>query len=172
MKISYTGNSEAIPARQRAKLEAKLQKLSKTLEKRGEKEAHIILTHERFLHKVEITVNALDHALVGMASDADLSVAAHMAFEKLEKQILKLRVRWRDTRRVRDKEADGARASEILQSAVAAPKKAAANSSRREKEAGSEASISSQSFRWRQQADDSRGGDARNGSVARLSGLS
>jgi putative sigma-54 modulation protein len=129
MKISYTGNSEAIPARQRAKLEAKLQKLSKTLEKRGEKEAHIILTHERFLRKVEITVNALDHALVGMASDADLSVAAHLAFEKLEKQILKLRVRWRDTRRVRDKEADGARASEILRSAVAAPKKAAANSS-------------------------------------------
>jgi ribosomal subunit interface protein len=88
MKISYTGNSEAIPAKQRAKLEAKLQKLSKTLEKRGEKGAHIILTHERYLHKVEITVNALDHALVGMASDADLSVAAHSAFEKLEKQIL------------------------------------------------------------------------------------
>jgi putative sigma-54 modulation protein len=123
MKISYTGNVEAIPARQRAKLEAKLQKVSKMLERRGEKEAHIVLTQERFLHKVEITVNAWDHALVGIANDADLPVAAHMAFEKLEKQILKLRARWRDTKRVRDKEADGARASETLQPAMTAPKK-------------------------------------------------
>ena len=126
MKISYTGKVEAIPARQRAKLEIKLQKLSKTLEKRGEKEAHIVLTQERFLHKVEITVNAMDHALVGIATDADLSVAAHLAFDKLEKQILKLRARRRDTRRVLDKEADGAKASEAFQPAVAAPKKTGA----------------------------------------------
>jgi putative sigma-54 modulation protein len=123
MKFSYTGNSEAIPARQRAKLEAKLQKLSKMLERRGEKEAHIVLTQERFLHKAEITVNAWDHALVGIATDSDLTVAAHMAFEKLEKQILKLGARWRDTKRVRDKEADGAKASETLQPVIATPKK-------------------------------------------------
>ena len=125
MKISYTGKSEAIPARQRAKLESKLQKVSRMLERRGEKEAHIVLTQERFLHKVEITVNAMGHALVGIATDADLSVAAHMAFDKLEKQILKLGARWRDTKRVRDKEADGARASESLRPVIAAPKKAA-----------------------------------------------
>lgn len=130
MKITYTGKVEAVPARQRAKLEAKLQKLSKTLERRGEKEAHIVLTQERFLHKVEITVNALDHALVGIATDADLSVAAHMAFDKLEKQILKLRARRRDTRRVLDKEADGAKASESFQPPVPARKKAAAVSAR------------------------------------------
>jgi putative sigma-54 modulation protein len=123
MKFSYTGNSVAIPARQRAKLEAKLQKLSKMLERRGEKEAHIVLTQERFLHKAEITVNAWDHALVGIATDGDLTVAAHMAFEKLEKQILKLGARWRDTTRVRDKEADGAKASETLQPVMATPKK-------------------------------------------------
>jgi putative sigma-54 modulation protein len=128
MKITYTGKVEGIPARQRAKLEAKLQKLSKAVERRGEKEAHIVLTQERFLHKVEITVNALDHALVGIGADADLSVAAHMAFDKLEKQILKLRARWRDTRRVLDKEADGAKASETFQPAIPAPKKAAPGS--------------------------------------------
>jgi putative sigma-54 modulation protein len=127
MKISYTGKAEAIPAKQRAKLEARLQKLSTRLERRGEREAHIVLTQERFLHKVEITVNAWDPALVGIATDADLSVAAHGAFDKLEKQILKLGARWRDTKRVRDKEADGARASETLQ--PAAPKKAATHAS-------------------------------------------
>jgi putative sigma-54 modulation protein len=125
MKISYTGKLELIPAKQRGKLEAKLQKLSKMLERRGEKEAHIVMTQERFLHKVEITVNAMGHKLVGIASDGDLAVAAFLAFEKLEKQILKLGARWRDTKRVRDKEADGAKASDNLQAVTASPKKAA-----------------------------------------------
>jgi putative sigma-54 modulation protein len=115
MKISYTGKSEEIPARQRTKLEARLQKLSKVLEQRGEKEAHVVLTQQRFLHKVEITINAWDHALVGIATDGDIAVAAHEAFARLEKQLLKLRERWRDTRRVRDKEADGEKASASLQ---------------------------------------------------------
>ncbi|MGA2880871.1 MAG: ribosome-associated translation inhibitor RaiA [Bryobacteraceae bacterium] len=114
MKISYTGKSESIPARQRTKLEARLQKLSKVVEHRGEKEAHVVLTQQRFLHKVEITMNAWDHAMVGIGTDGDIAVAAHEAFDKLEKQLLKLRARWRDTKRVRDKEADGEKASEVL----------------------------------------------------------
>ena len=114
MKISYTGKSEEIPARQRTKLEAKLQKLSKVVEQRGEKEAHVVLTQQRFLHKVEITMNAWDHALVGIATNGDVAVAAHEAFDRLEKQLLKLRTRWRDTKRVRDKEADGEKASASL----------------------------------------------------------
>jgi len=125
MKISYTGKLELIPAKQRGKLEAKLQKLAKMLERRGEKEAHIVMTQERFLHKVEITVNAMGHQLVGIATGADLAVASFLAFEKLEKQILKLGARWRDTKRVRDKEADGAKASDILHPVAASPKKAA-----------------------------------------------
>jgi putative sigma-54 modulation protein len=117
MKISYTGKPEAIPPQQRTKLEAKLQKLSKVLERRGEKEAHVVLTQERFLHKVEITINAWDHALVGIGADGDIAVAAHEAFDRLEKQLLRLRARWRDTKRVRDKEADGEKASATLQPA-------------------------------------------------------
>jgi putative sigma-54 modulation protein len=123
MKISYTGKSEEIPARQRTKLEANLQKLSKVVEQRGEKEAHVVLTQQRFLHKVEITMNAWDHALVGIATDGDIAVAAHEAFGRLEKQLLKLRTRWRDTKRVRDKEADGEKASASLHAAAPASKK-------------------------------------------------
>ncbi|HEX5230032.1 MAG TPA: ribosome-associated translation inhibitor RaiA [Bryobacteraceae bacterium] len=117
MKITYTGNFEAIPQRQRAKLEAKLQKLSKVLERRGEKEAHIVITQQRFLQKVEITVNAWDHALVGIGTNADVTIAAMEAADRLEKQLLKMRERWRDTKRVRDKEADGEKASAALQPA-------------------------------------------------------
>ncbi len=85
MNISYTGRYEALPPKQRAKLEGKLQKLSKMLERKGDKEAHVILTQERFLHKVEITMNAWDHALVGVGSNGDLVKAAHDALDKLEK---------------------------------------------------------------------------------------
>ncbi len=114
MNISYTGKSEAIPPKQRAKLEGKLQKLSKVLERRGEKEAHVVLTQERFLQKVEITVNAFDHSFVGIATDRDVAVAALEAFDRLEKQLLNQRARWRDTKRMRDKEADGEKASATL----------------------------------------------------------
>ena len=124
MKISYTGKCEEIPIRQRTKLEARLQKLAKVVEQRGEKEAHVVLTQQRFLHKVEITVHALDHALVGIATNGDIAVAAHEALDRLEKQLLKLRSRWRDTKRVRDKEADGEKASASLRSAAPSISKA------------------------------------------------
>jgi len=130
MKISYTGKVEEIPIRQRTKLEARLQKLAKVLEHRGEKEAHVVLTEQRYLHKVEITMNAMDHALVGMATNEDVALAAHEAFERLEKQIMKLRARWRDTTRVRDKEADGEKASASLQPKKAAVRKTAKASSK------------------------------------------
>ena len=37
MKISYTGRHEEFPPKQRAKLEAKIQKLSKLMERRAKK---------------------------------------------------------------------------------------------------------------------------------------
>jgi putative sigma-54 modulation protein len=100
MKISYTGRHEEFPPKQRAKLEAKIQKLSKMMmERKGEKEAHVILSQERFLRKVEITMNAWDHALVGVGTNSDLVTAALAAVDRLEKQILKVRAKLRDTKR-------------------------------------------------------------------------
>jgi len=108
MKVSYTGRHEAFPPGPRAKFEAKLQKLSKLIDRRGEREAHVVLAHERFLHKMEITINAWDHALVGNGSNADLVTAANEALDKLEKQILKLRNKWRDTKRYKGKAVQAA----------------------------------------------------------------
>lgn len=105
MKITYTGRHEVFPSRQRAKLEAKLQKLSKLIDRKGEREAHVILSQERFLHKAEITMNVWDHAIVGIGSNRDLVIAANEAIERLEKQILKVRTKFRDTRRTKDKSA-------------------------------------------------------------------
>jgi putative sigma-54 modulation protein len=75
------------------------------VERKGEREAHVILTQERFLHNVEITFNAWEHSFVGIGSDRDVVVAASTALDKLEKQIMKLRTKWRDTSRHKDKEA-------------------------------------------------------------------
>lgn len=99
MNIIYTGRHEEFPPKFRTKVETKLQKIGKMLERRGEKEAHVILRQERFLHNVEITINAFDHALVCAGENADLETAVNTALEKLEKQVVKLRERWRDTKR-------------------------------------------------------------------------
>jgi len=123
MKVSYTGRHEAFPPRPRATFEAKLQKLSKMIDRRGEREAHVILAHERFLHKVDITINAWDHALVGSGSNADLVIAANDALEKVEKQILKLRNKWRDTKRYKGKALQTASAAPEAPAPVPGPKK-------------------------------------------------
>jgi putative sigma-54 modulation protein len=99
MNITYTGRHEDFPSKQREKLETKLRKISKMLDRRGTKEAHVIVSKERFLHKVEITINAHDHALVGVGSDADLFTAMCAAAEKLETQVVRMRTKWRDTHR-------------------------------------------------------------------------
>ena len=52
MNIIYTGRQNEFPPQYREKLEAKLQKISKMIERKGEKEAHIIHRQERFLHDV------------------------------------------------------------------------------------------------------------------------
>ena len=119
MKITYTGNQEAIAPKQRDKFEAKLQKMSKMLDRRGEREAHVIITKERFLHKVEVTINAFDHAMVGAGSNSDLLVAIGDALERLEKQIIRLRSKWRDTKRHKDKETIASAGSEAAAPAVA-----------------------------------------------------
>ena len=57
-------------------------------------------------------MNAWDHAMVGIGSEwRSGDRGANDALEKLEKQILKLRAKWRDTKRYKDKEAEAAPAS-------------------------------------------------------------
>jgi putative sigma-54 modulation protein len=69
------------------------------IEQRGEKEAHVCHRQERHLHKVDIKTMFYDHTLLGVGEDADIMMAVCQAIEKLEKQIVKLRSRWRDTHR-------------------------------------------------------------------------
>jgi putative sigma-54 modulation protein len=95
MKITYTGKKEKFYPAQTEKLTAKLDKLAKLLDGRGERNAHVILASHRNMHRAEITVNYLEHTIIGEATNADQFLAINSAVEKLEKQVLKLRQkRW------------------------------------------------------------------------------
>lgn len=101
MKVTYTGRQVDLTPVQNGKLDAAFGKVSKLLDNgRGEVEARVVVSHERYLNHAEITVPYHNHELVGQASDADLFTALHSAVEKLEKQALKVREKWRDGKRV------------------------------------------------------------------------
>jgi putative sigma-54 modulation protein len=106
MRITYTGRQvELVPAQLR-KLEVQCAKLGKMLDgKKSECEARVVLSTERHLHKAEVTVKYHDHSMVGLAEDGDLFTAIHGAIEKLEKQVIKVRAKWRDSKRVNRKES-------------------------------------------------------------------
>jgi putative sigma-54 modulation protein len=80
-------------------IEARASKLGKLLDGKEEREAHVILGSLRGRHTAEITVNYHSRPLVGAASNQDLSTAIHSAIEKLEKQAIKVRAKWRDGKR-------------------------------------------------------------------------
>src|SRR5215469_16356504 len=105
MRITYTGRQVELAPAQLKKLEARFAKVGKLLDGRRECEAHVILSLERHLHHAEVTVNYFNHQLVGLASDTDLFTAIHSAIEKLEKQALKQRTKWRDIKRTPRKAA-------------------------------------------------------------------
>jgi putative sigma-54 modulation protein len=105
MKITYTGRQVELAPAQLRKLEERFAKIGKLLDGKRECEAHVILSLERHLHHAEVTVNYFDHRMVCVGSNADLFTAIHSAIEKLEKQAVKQRSKWRDTKRVPRKEA-------------------------------------------------------------------
>ena len=117
MKVSYKGVKQELPSKIQEKLDAKFSKLSKLLERRGEREAHVVVTTERHLHKAEITLPFYDHQLVCVGSDSDLFTALSMALDKLEKQAVKLRDKWREKKRRADSKNTASEPAEIFPSA-------------------------------------------------------
>jgi len=99
MKLIVSGKTQEFTPELQKKFNTKLGKLSKFIEQKGEREAHLTHQVERHLHKIELSVNFYDHSLVGEGSDFDLDTALCQAVEKVEKQVVKLRNRWRDTHR-------------------------------------------------------------------------
>ncbi len=99
MKITFTGKQDKLTAPQERKLAMAFARLSKLLERRGEKGAQVILTDERHLRHAEVRVNFYDNTLIGAGAATEQFTAVMDAVEKLEKQALKARSKWRETKR-------------------------------------------------------------------------
>jgi len=108
MKITYTGRQVELSPAQLNKLEAQFAKIGKLLDGRRECEAHVILSLERHLHRAEATINYYGNQLVGVGGSSDLFNAIHSAAEKLQKQAVKTRTKWRDTKRAPRRAAEPA----------------------------------------------------------------
>ena len=100
MTINWTGKQEFLHPTQQKNLDAKIAKISKLLETsgKGEKQAHIILNQHKNQFRAEITLNYLDHQVVGEHTDPDQYTALNVAIEKFEKQLMKVRDKRRDVK--------------------------------------------------------------------------
>jgi putative sigma-54 modulation protein len=105
MKITYTGRQVGLAPAELKKLEARFAKIGVLLDGKKECEVHVVLSQERHLHHAEATLQYFGHQLVGLGSDNDLFTAIHASADKLEKQAVKARTKWRDTQRTPRKEA-------------------------------------------------------------------
>jgi putative sigma-54 modulation protein len=99
MKLIVSGKTKEFTPELEEKFAARISKLGKLVEKKGEREAHVTHQLERRLHRVEVVVNVYDHSIAGEGVHADLDTALSEASDKLEKQIVKLKNKWRDTHR-------------------------------------------------------------------------
>jgi len=106
MRINYTGRNVELAPAELKKIEAQFVKVGKLLDGRDEKEAHVVLSLERHLHQAEVTIRYHNHELVGVGSNADLFNAIHSAADRLEKQAIKVRAKWRDSKRAPRKGTD------------------------------------------------------------------
>lgn len=119
MKVTYTGRQVELKPAQQKKLEEQFAKIGKLLDGKRESEIHVVLRLERHLNCAEATINLFGHQLAGLGSSPDLFTAIHGAAEKLAKQVMKTRTKWRDTKRTPRKQ-------NAAESSVVAPEEAAA----------------------------------------------
>ncbi|MEO8367990.1 MAG: ribosome-associated translation inhibitor RaiA [Candidatus Solibacter sp.] len=113
MKITYTGRQVELAPAHLKKLEARFAKIGKLLDGKEERDAHIVLSLLRKIHKAEATVNYYGQKLIGVGSSDDLFTAIHEAADKLEKQSVKARTKFRDSKRTPRKGASEAETEKI-----------------------------------------------------------
>ncbi len=93
MNVEFTGRQYEITPMVRKQVEHGLTKLNKIL---GENfEAKVILASEKHRCKAEITVTVRSNPIVGLAEAGDMIAAVGEALERIERQAIKHRTRWR-----------------------------------------------------------------------------
>jgi len=101
MNVEYTGRQYEITPAIRKQIEHGLNKIKKLL---GDNfDAHVILTVEKHRHKAEISIVVRDHPIVGAAEAADMVPAINEALDRIDRQAVKYKSRFRARKRAAGK---------------------------------------------------------------------
>lgn len=93
MNVEYTGRQFEVTPAIRKHVETGLEKLKKIL---GTFETHVIFSAEKHRYSVEITVAVRNHPpIVGLAEATDVTSAIGDALDKVERQAVKYKTRWK-----------------------------------------------------------------------------
>lgn len=98
MNVEYTGRQYEITPAIRKQIETALNKIQKLL---GDNfDTHVILAAEKHRHKAEITITVRNRPIVGVAEANDMSSAVGEALDRIDRQAVKYKSRWRARKRV------------------------------------------------------------------------
>lgn len=98
MHVEFTGRQYEVTPAVRKQVENGLNKLQKILGKTFD--THVILSTEKKRHIAEITVTVRNNALVGVAEAAEMSQAVGEAIDKIDRQAVKYKTRFRAKKRI------------------------------------------------------------------------
>ncbi len=97
MNVEYTGRQYEITSAIRKQIEHGLNKLTKIL---GDHfETKVILTAEKYRHIADITVLVRPKQIVGVAEGSEMIAAVGEALDRIERQAVKFKTRWRARKR-------------------------------------------------------------------------
>jgi putative sigma-54 modulation protein len=103
MNVEFTGRQYEVTPAVRKQVEHGLSKLEKILGKTFD--THVILSTEKKRNKAEITVTIRNNSLVGMAEAAEMSQAVGEAIDKIDRQAVKYKTKFRAKKGLRAKPA-------------------------------------------------------------------
>ena len=98
MNVEFTGRQYEVTPAVRKQVEHGLSKLEKILGKTFD--THVILSTEKKRNKAEITVTIRNNSLVGMAEAAEMSQAVGEAIDKIDRQAVKYKTKFRAKKRI------------------------------------------------------------------------
>ena len=112
MNVEYTGRQFEITPVTRKQVELGLEKLQKILGNAFE--THVILSVEKRRHIAEITITVRNHPpIVGLAEATEMTVAVGDALDRIERQAVKYKTKWKAKKRLARKRQEQSPPSEV-----------------------------------------------------------
>lgn len=98
MNVEYTGRQFEITPLARKQVEGGLEKIQRILGSNFE--THVVLSTEKRRHIAEITINVRNHPpIVGLSEAMDMTSAIGEALDRIERQAVKYKTRWKSKKR-------------------------------------------------------------------------